>query len=158
MQVTLSQTQIEQAIADYIGCRMHGVTREDMEIDLRATRGPEGYTAAVVVNADKANTRQRPTPVSTESVGMIGGATLGVQLQEEADAIEADEAETAAEEADVEQAPEPETETVEEAPEPEAEPEAPAAEAPAEEEAPKTERRSIFADMKKPVNEKAEAA
>ena len=157
MQVTLVQTQIEQAIADYISARMPGATRDDMKIDLRATRGDEGYTA--VVNVDPEHISVTKPAIST-AMRQANEADIAafdemvesqaeepdVQDQEEADAIEAEEAETTAE-------PEPEAEPeTEQAP---ADPEPEAAEA---EEAPKPVKRSIFADMKKPVNSKAEAA
>ncbi len=54
MQITLNQAQIEQAITDYIGARLTLAPTQALEIDLRATRGAEGYTAVVdVVDGDE---------------------------------------------------------------------------------------------------------
>jgi len=160
MKVTLNEDQILQAIADYVGRRMPGATRDDMNIKLHATRGPEGYTSSVEVDPTYVNRNQRPAFIET---GVLGGEPLGatelVGMTEEP-----------AEAADVEEVSEPEADvaaddSVEQEPEAEAEPEAPAEE-PAPEPEPAAEeetakpapKRSIFADMKKPVNSKAEAA
>ena len=165
MKVTLNEDQILQAIADYVGRRMPGATRDDMNIKLHATRGPEGYTSSVEVDPTYVNRNQRPAFTDT---GVLG--TEAPDATDLVGTVEASETEEPAEATDVEEAPEPEADvaaddSVEQEPEAEAEPEAPAEEpAPepeptAEEEAAKpAAKRSIFADMKKPVNSKAEAA
>ena len=165
MKVTLNEDQILQAIADYVGRRMPGATRDDMNIKLHATRGPEGYTSSVEVDPTYVNRNQRPAFIET--------ALLGTEAPDVTDLVgmtKAPETEEPAETADVEEAPEPEADVaaddaVEQEPKAEAEPEAPAEE-PAPEPEPATEeeepakpaaKRSIFADMKKPVNAKSEA-
>jgi hypothetical protein len=57
MIITINQNQIEQAIKNYVNSKMVIAEDQRLDIDLRATRGAEGYTAVIeVVDADAPRT------------------------------------------------------------------------------------------------------
>ena len=57
MIITIKQNQIEQAITNYVNSKMVIAEGQRLDIDLQATRGPDGYTAVIeVVDADAPQT------------------------------------------------------------------------------------------------------
>lgn len=63
MQITLNQKEIEQALADYMNARLNIRGDQNVGIDLRAGRGPEGYTANIELTPilDQAGIPSSPT-------------------------------------------------------------------------------------------------
>lgn len=66
MQITLVQTQIEEAIRQFVGSRLNLQIGETLDLDLRATRGDDGYTCVVTVNtiANIPYTNTRPLSIT----------------------------------------------------------------------------------------------
>lgn len=52
LQITLNQTEIEIAIKNYIQKRMVFMEGTDIQIDMKASRGAEGFTAIIDVNSN----------------------------------------------------------------------------------------------------------
>lgn len=123
MQITLVQTQIEEAIRQFVGSRLNLQIGETLDLDLRATRGDDGYTCVVTVNTNNSTpyTNVRPLNI-TENVE-------NARIEEEPDAEPVQES----------------------APELEGEPEA-TAEAEDRVVEPVTKKKSIFAGLEKPTN------
>ena len=134
MRITITEAEIKLAITNHIEAQGFNLANKQVEIDLKATRGPEGYSADIdITNA--------------------GDAKEGPQQAAKPLGIERKVADARSEPATEDN--KPETETEEDAAE--------AAEAEAETETqdadqkPAGERPSIFANMKKPVNTKETA-
>lgn len=183
MQITIVEEQIVEAITDYITKQGLDLSNMLVEVELRATRGAEGYTATITLQpkngrGSRSTSSPSPTPSGSKAKPLDiektvteakkGGRTKKADKPE--DAPEAEAPETAPE-----ATPEPAVEEAQEAPEQnqEAQPEAPAEEAaeavskpklsifasskPKEESPAPSNTKSIFGDLKKPVNEPADA-
>ena len=149
MQITLIQSEIEQALKNYINDIMSVKDGMEIEIQLKATRGEEGTTAIIDIVPQKPKASR-------------GGRTSGEVPAKAEPAKAAAPAKAEAAQAVAEAAPEPVAESVaeaeaddaeqvaEQAQEPEALEPAPveAEQAPAEE----APRKSLFAGLSKPQN------
>ena len=149
MQITLIQSEIEQALKNYINDIMSVKDGMEIEIQLKATRGEEGTTAIIDIVPQKPKASR-------------GGRTSGEIPAKSEPAKAAAPAKAEAAQAVAEAAPEPVAESVaeaeaddaeqvaEQAQEPEALEPAPveAEQAPAEE----APRKSLFAGLSKPQN------
>ena len=142
MQITLIQSEIEQALKNYINDIMSVKDGMEIEIQLKATRGEEGTTAIIDIVPQKPKAAR-------------GGRTSGEipakaePVKAAADPVKAEPAQAVAE--SVAEAEADDTEQVaEQAQEPEAQEPAPveAEQAPAEE----APRKSLFAGLSKPQN------
>lgn len=142
MRITIEQSEIEEAIQNFVAGQMTIADNMEMKIDLKATRGETGYTADIIIS-EKQDTLE------------IGKKVRAAKKTPTPRAKPAPKAEEPAEEA-VQEA----TESEEAAPAPETnqdENDAPveAEQAPVEEpveEAPAAPTNSIFGNLKKPVN------
>lgn len=161
IQITLIQTEIEQAIKAYVLGQLAIREGQEIEVDLRATRGESGATAVINITQAQATPVQAPVvvaqaPAPVQAPKRVTTADLK-RMQEEEAAQEA-EAAAKAEAAAVigtneDPAPVPAPAPVSEA-KPEPEPETRAAPVAANEEAP-TAPRKLFAGFTKPVNNAA---
>ena len=143
MQITLIQSEIEQALKNYINDIMSVKDGMEIEIQLKATRGEEGTTAIIDIVPQKPKATRggrssgevpaKVEPVKAAAAKAVAEADLAPVAESVAEA-EADDAEQVAEQAQ-------EPEALEPAPV-EAE-QAPAEEAP---------RKSLFAGLSKPQN------
>lgn len=145
MQITIIQSEIETAIRNYIMSQITVREGQRIDIDLKATRGPEGYQAVIDIVPDTS-----PAPVRKSSDDEPAKETPKPKAK--AFAARETKAEVATQEveasgADVpETAPETEAETqVEEDTQDAAPPEA-------SDDKPTTAPKSIFANMKRSVN------
>ena len=150
MQITLIQSEIEQALKNYINDIMSVKDGMEIEIQLKATRGEEGTTAIIDIvpqkpKAARGSRTSGEVPAKSEPVKAAAAPAKAEPAQTVAEAdpepvaesvaeAEADDAEQVAEQAQ-------EAEALEPAPV-EAE-QAPAEEAP---------RKSLFAGLSKPQN------
>ena len=64
MQITLNQAEIEQAIKNYVNDQVNIREGHDITIDLKAGRGPEGFTATIDIVAPGAAKAAEPTAAS----------------------------------------------------------------------------------------------
>ena len=60
MQITLIQSEIEQALTDYIHSQINVKEGQKITIELKATRGAEGTTAVIDIVADKPTAKADP--------------------------------------------------------------------------------------------------
>ena len=148
MQITLIQSEIEQALKNYINDIMSVKDGMEIEIQLKATRGEEGTTAIIDIvpqkpKASRGGRTSGEVPAKAEPAKAAAPAkaeaaqAVAVEAEPVAESVaeaEADDAEQVAEQAQ-------EAEALEPAPV-EAE-QAPAEEAP---------RKSLFAGLSKPQN------
>lgn len=142
MQITLIQSEIEQALKNYINDIMSVKDGMEIEIQLKATRGEEGTTAIIDIvpqkpKAARGGRTSGEIPAKAEPVKAAAAPVKAEPAQAVAESVaeaEADDAEQVAEQAQ-------EPEALEPAPV-EAE-QAPAEEAP---------RKSLFAGLSKPQN------
>lgn len=142
MQITLIQSEIEQALKNYINDIMSVKDGMEIEIQLKATRGEEGTTAIIDIvpqkpKAARGGRTSGEIPAKAEPVKAAAVPVKAEPAQAVAESVaeaEADDAEQVAEQAQ-------EPEALEPAPV-EAE-QAPAEEAP---------RKSLFAGLSKPQN------
>lgn len=142
MQITLIQSEIEQALKNYINDIMSVKDGMEIEIQLKATRGEEGTTAIIDIVPQKPKAA-RGARVSGETSGKsdtVRAAAAPVKA-EPAQAVAESVAEAEADDAE---------QVAEQAQEPEAQESAPveAEQAPAEE----APRKSLFAGLSKPQN------
>ena len=148
MQITLIQSEIEQALKNYINDIMSVKDGMEIEIQLKATRGEEGTTAIIDIVPQKPKAprgsrtsgevpakaepvKAAAAPAKVEAAPAVAEAEPVVESVAEA---EADDAEQVAEQAQEPEAQEPAPVEVEQAP---------------AEEAP---RKSLFAGLSKPQN------
>lgn len=138
MQITLNQTQIEEAIRQHVSARLNLSEGERLDLDLRATRGPEGYTCVVTITGDSEPTAPQPLKI-TDTVAAArtpepeAEATEGQDNSQDNSQDEAEsEEEVSREAASIEAGEAEQTETAEEAP--------------------STRKKSIFAGLEKPIN------
>lgn len=141
MQITLIQSEIEQALKNYINDIMSVKDGMEIEIQLKATRGEEGTTAIIDIVPQKPKTSRGrltsgevPAKAEPAKAAAPAKAEAAQAVAESVAEAEADDAEQVAEQAQ-------EPEALEPAPV-EAE-QAPAEEAP---------RKSLFAGLSKPQN------
>ena len=142
MQITLIQSEIEQALKNYINDIMSVKDGMEIEIQLKATRGEEGTTAIIDIvpqkpKASRGGRTSGEVPAKAEPAKAAAQAVAEAAPEPVAESVaeaEADDAEQVAEQAQ-------EPEALEPAPV-EAE-QAPAEEAP---------RKSLFAGLSKPQN------
>ena len=142
MQITLIQSEIEQALKNYINDIMSVKDGMEIEIQLKATRGEEGTTAIIDIvpqkpKAARGGRTSGEVPAKAEPVKAAAAPAKAEPAQAVAESVaeaEADDAEQVAE-----QAQEPEAQ----APAPVEAEQAPAEEAP---------RKSLFAGLSKPQN------
>ena len=142
MQITLIQSEIEQALKNYINDIMSVKDGMEIEIQLKATRGEEGTTAIIDIvpqkpKAARGGRTSGEVPAKAEPVKAAAAPAKAEPNQAVAESVaeaEADDAEQVAE-----QAQEPEAQ----APAPVEAEQAPAEEAP---------RKSLFAGLSKPQN------
>ena len=62
LQITLNQAEIEQAIKNYVNDQVNIREGHDIAIDLKAGRGPEGFTATIDIVAPGA--AKAPEPIA----------------------------------------------------------------------------------------------
>lgn len=137
MQIILVQAEVEQAIKDYIANRVTLAEGSDIVIDLKAGRGPEGFTANIDI-VPSMGTSDIPTgPVKRASVPKAVEATEKAAEPVTATVV-ADEAPNAAQEASSGEEVTSDTKAD--------------AETASDEETPTTPAKSLFANLKKPQN------
>lgn len=68
MQITLNQAEIEQAIKNYVNDQVNIREGHDITIDLKAGRGPEGFTATIDIVAPSATKTAEPTATSKSAL------------------------------------------------------------------------------------------
>ena len=142
MQITLIQSEIEQALKNYINDIMSVKDGMEIEIQLKATRGEEGTTAIIDIVPQKPKAVRgsrssgevpaKAEPVKAAAVPAKAEAVQAAAVEAEAESVaeaEADDAEQVAEQA--------------QEPAPVEAEQAPAEEAP---------RKSLFAGLSKPQN------
>lgn len=142
MQITLIQSEIEQALKNYINDIMSVKDGMEIEIQLKATRGEEGTTAIIDIvpqkpKAARGGRTSGEIPAKSESVKAAATPVKAEPAQAVAESVaeaEADDAEQVAEQAQEPEAQEPAPVEAEQAP---------------AEEAP---RKSLFAGLSKPQN------
>ena len=144
MQITLIQSEIEQALKNYINDIMSVKDGMEIEIQLKATRGEEGTTAIIDIVPQKPKTPR-------------GSRTSGEVPAKAEPAKAAAPAKAEAAQAVAEAAPEPVAESVAEAEADDAEQVAeqaqePEAQEPAPVEVEEAPRKSLFAGLSKPQN------
>lgn len=61
MQITINEAEIKLAIRNHILSQISVHEDQEIDIDLKATRGPEGYSAVIDINAVKAPEPEAPT-------------------------------------------------------------------------------------------------
>ena len=143
MQITLIQSEIEQALKNYINDIMSVKEGMEIEIQLKATRGEEGTTAIIDIVPQKPKAAR-------------GGRTSG-EVAAKVEPVKAAAAQAKAEPAPAvaEAEPEPVTESVAEAEADDAEQVAEQAQEPEAQEPTQAEeapRKSLFAGLSKPQN------
>ena len=86
MQITLTQAEIETAITDYIKSQMTIADGQRITIDLRATRGNEGYTALIDIVRDEGSAPVAPTAAAVPApvVSPVAEPTPTVDTADEA--------------------------------------------------------------------------
>lgn len=129
MQITLVQTQIEEAIRQFVGSRLNLQIGETLDLDLRATRGDDGYTCVVTINTIATVNTSTNTPYTSTRPLNITESVENARIDEAVDAEPVQES----------------------APESEDEPEA-IAQTEAQVTEPATKKKSIFAGLEKPTN------
>ena len=142
MQITLIQSEIEQALKNYINDIMSVKDGMEIEIQLKATRGEEGTTAIIDIvpqkpKAARGGRTSGEIPAKAEPVKAAADPVKAEPAQAVAETVaeaEADDAEQVAEQAQEPEAQEPAPVEAEQAP---------------AEEAP---RKSLFAGLSKPQN------
>lgn len=142
MQITLIQSEIEQALKNYINDIMSVKDGMEIEIQLKATRGEEGTTAIIDIvpqkpKAARGGRTSGEVPAKAEPVKAAAAPVKAEPAQAVAESVaeaEADDAEQVAEQAQEPEAQEPAPVEAEQAP---------------AEEAP---RKSLFAGLSKPKN------
>ena len=148
MQITINQAQIEESIRQYVGAQFR--EGKQFAVTLRATRGPEGYTADIEMLGEDGQPLSGRTPNP--------GTPLRIaETIEEARSAECEEqdAETPAEEATSEPDAEPDMSAEadsEEADAVEAEQAEEAEGADDQDQAPAAPTKSLFGGQKRPVN------
>lgn len=75
MQIILVQAEVEQAIKDYIANRVTLAEGSDIVIDLKAGRGPEGFTANIDIVSSMGKSDIPTGPVKRASVPKAVEAT-----------------------------------------------------------------------------------
>ena len=148
MQITLIQSEIEQALKNYINDIMSVKDGMEIEIQLKATRGEEGTTAIIDIvpqkpKAPRGSRTSGEVPAKAEPVKTAAAPAKAEAAPAVAEAEPVAESVAEAEADDAEQ-------VAEQAQEPEAQEPAPveAEQAPAEE----APRKSLFAGLSKPQN------
>lgn len=68
MQITLTQAEIEQAISNFVTEQVNIREGHTLDIELKAGRGPEGYTATIDIVAPADTVVSRRPAVKTETV------------------------------------------------------------------------------------------
>jgi hypothetical protein len=167
MQITINQAEIEEAIRERILGQIQIKDGMRIDIDLRATRGDEGYTAVIDIVPKTAERRtstqsEAPTKVETPApkasapakaaapkrsasvFGTGGTSAKPAETKVEEPAVTIEEEAPVIAEADAEVAADPIPDTAVEAEAPAETAQEPAQEAPA--------RPSLFSGLKKPVN------
>ena len=86
MQITLNQAEIEQAIKNYVNDQVNIREGHDITIDLKAGRGPEGFTATIDIVAPGAAKAPEPTtgsnkPMQARPVRLDRAVTQPVSTQ-----------------------------------------------------------------------------
>lgn len=130
MRITIPESEIHQAIIDYIAGQGFDFRGKTVIVDLKATRGEAGFTADIDITDEGAVAVEAPAP--TQAVA--AKATATVTKRAPLAAVKAD--------------PEPEVEEIK-ATEPEATDDS---EDTAEDAAPAEKPKSLFGNMTKPVN------
>ena len=143
MQITLIQSEIEQALKNYINDIMSVKDGMEIEIQLKATRGEEGTTAIIdiVPQKPKATRGSRTSGEVSAKVEPVKAAAAQAVAKAEPEPVAESVAEAEADDAE---------QVTEQAQDPEAQEPAPveAEQAPAEE----APRKSLFAGLSKPQN------
>lgn len=75
MQIILVQAEVEQAIKDYIANRVTLAEGSDIVIDLKAGRGPEGFTANIDIVSSVGKSDTPTGPIKRASVPKAVEAT-----------------------------------------------------------------------------------
>lgn len=85
MQILLIQSEIEQAIRDYMNQQINIKEGMTLDIDLRSTRGTEGFTANIDIRtAGAAKSVPKPVVVEAEPIKSVA-ATAAMDTKEESD-------------------------------------------------------------------------
>lgn len=92
MQITLTQAEIEQAISNFVTEQVNIREGHTLDIELKAGRGPEGYTATIDIVAPTDTVVPRRPAVKPEAVAKAASE------QEDVAAPSESEPETSAEE------------------------------------------------------------
>ena len=87
MQITLNQAEINEAISAYVVTRVNGIDDRSITIDLRATRGEDGYTASLDVQSSPAIRQE--TDRNRTSNAFTRPDTLAEQITEPTEATPA---------------------------------------------------------------------
>ncbi len=125
MRITINEATIKEAIVGYIEDQGFNLTGKHVEIDLKATRGPEGYSAEIDITNGNTAAATQPAVLNSKPLE-IEKKVSAARNQEAAEEVTEEPAE--------------ETE-----------------DAPAPEETPSEKPKSIFGNLKKPVNSKEPA-
>lgn len=154
MQITIAQSEIETAIRNYILGQITVRESQRIDIDLRATRGPEGFQAFIDIRpendpeptkrTEEAAPAEKPAPVKKQTVtASASGSTKSVFAKTKIEKPVEEPTPISDEKAE-------ETALVEETTMPEVPFETESKEETKAEEAP---ARSIFSNLRKPVNQ-----
>jgi hypothetical protein len=171
MQIIIIQSEIEQAIRDYVNARLKVADGNEIIIDLAATRGDKGFTATIDIVAQSGQAAPAPTPApapavdpapaptkkETKAESIQTASTASVKLVPKAEVVSQGKEEAPVDGMTDTSAPTNTTSDTKAAGEP-----APADAAPSSTEAPAaaassdtppaSPARSLFAGLKKPVN------
>lgn len=156
MRITLVQSEIEEALTDYIKRQVNLRDGQTISIDFKATRGNEGYSAEIAIDTPSkgiVNTKEPVTSnhiVTAEEVFTPPNGTA-LQIENSAQQQAAEMARTEAPVAQAEVIPPQTTEPVQ-TQSPDAPVVAPAATQSAPTSVPDTSSRSLFANLTPPVN------
>lgn len=152
MRITIVQSEIEEAITDYIKRQVNLRDDQSVKIELKATRGEEGYMAEIAIESPKMGIVNTTEPVITKPIMTAeevftppNGTAL--QIENSAQQQAAEQPRTQAPVAPAVETPPQTTETVQVA-SPAAPVVAPAASQGAPTSVPASESRSLFADLK----------
>jgi hypothetical protein len=174
MQIIIIQSEIEQAIRDYVNARLKVADGNEIIIDLAATRGDKGFTATIDIVAQSGQAAPAPTPApapapaadpapaptkkETKAESIQTASTASVKLVPKAEVVSQGKEEAPVDGMTDTSAPTNTTSDTKAAGEPapaDAAPsstEAPAAAAASSDTPPASPARSLFAGLKKPVN------
>ena len=102
MQITINQTEIEKAILDFMHKRINIKEGTQVDIEMKATRGAEGFSAVIDIMDSPAEhaemvqkEKERQTKVKEEKLEEAGRFLEATVKQDEPEDKETDDTETA---------------------------------------------------------------